>query len=422
MSGDLYRDVGSVPGLWDAWKVVRRSGQQSASRETVEEISRFEEHAQRHLNRISRQLREDRFQFDKAIGVPVRRLGKPPRPIIVATVENRIVQRRILDILQRQEDLIEFLVTPTSFGGIRGRGVRHAVSLVLREIQQEKRYFLRSDIVNFFDSIPKAVPLKVLDERLAPSPAFRKLLRDAVHIELQNLAELGQLVDLFPVSDIGVAQGSCLSLLMGNILLNQFDRLLNDRGVICVRYVDDFLLLGPSEGHVLKAFESALRVLKDLGLTAYDPRDRGDKAEVGPVRNGFTFLGCRIIPGLVRPSRRAQKKLLTSVDKILGESRRRLSTAANPHFDRRYSVSNSIHHLANVIHGWREQYAFCNDGVAFEHLDKKVVARVRRYLHTVRQAGARFDDLAQLRALGVSLLVDRTHRPTKSEGALQGAA
>lgn len=408
---DLYREVRSLPGLWGAWRAVRENGRRSGSRETAKAISAFDESAECHLNRIARQLREDRFRFSKAIGLPIKRPGKPPRPIVITTIQDRIVQRRILDILQERPEIIEFLLTPTSFGGIKGRGVREAMKVAIHEIQSGKGYYLRSDIENFFSNIPKAIPLTVLDERLPASGGFRKLLHEAVNVELANLAELGPLVSLFPLSGIGVAQGSCLSLLMGNILLYEFDRRMNDRGIVCLRYVDDFLLLGPSHAHVVKAFESASRLLTDLGLTAYDPRTAPDKAETGWIQSGFTFLGCHVVPGLIRPSSRAQRRLLEAVDKILGESMRRLSGARSTDFDRKHSVATTLQHLGNVLEGWREQYSFCNDGDAFLNLNSKVVARVRKYMEAVRRAHASLDELGRFRALGVSPLVDRRHRP-----------
>lgn len=123
---------------------------------------------------------------------------------------------------------------------------------------------------------------------------FLKLFENALRTELTNLDQLAEHKSLFPIGDKGVAQGSALSTLAGNIILQDFDRRFNDRGIVCVRYVDDFILLGPRESSVRGAFESVLKFLGNLGMSAYSPWDDGQKAECGDVRRGFTFLGCDV--------------------------------------------------------------------------------------------------------------------------------
>ena len=61
-------------------------------------------------------------------------------------------------------------------------------------------------------------------------------------------------------------------------MLREFDRALNGRGVTCVRYIDDFLLLAPSKKAAEKALVTGLRMLTALNLEAYSP---------GWVRKGF---------------------------------------------------------------------------------------------------------------------------------------
>ena len=88
-------------------------------------------------------------------------------------------------------------------------------------------------------------------------PNFLELFERATQTTLANLAHLGEDAGLFPVADKGVAQGSPLSPLIGNILLREFDANMNGRGIVCVRYVDDFVMLGPSPSILMKAFARA---------------------------------------------------------------------------------------------------------------------------------------------------------------------
>ena len=77
----------------------------------------------------------------------------------------------------------------------------------------------------------------------------------------------------------------------GKHLLEDFDRKLNGRGITCIRYIDDFLILGSDIRKVKAAFKSGLSILSHYGLTAYDPKLAEGKADQGEVWLGLEFLG-----------------------------------------------------------------------------------------------------------------------------------
>ena len=154
------------------------------------------------------------------------------------------------------------------------------------------------------------------------------LFECATETTLANLAHLGDDGALFPLGAEGVAQGSPLSPLIGNILLRAFDVKMNGRGVVCVRYIDDFVLLGPSPSALNKTFANAQAELSRFGMTAYDPAANTEKASLGKVDDGFQFLGCHIKPGLVQPCRSARQSVLQGVDETLDRRRISLQKAA----------------------------------------------------------------------------------------------
>jgi len=409
--GEWYDAVRKDRGLLNAWRAVRENGLRSRSADTRKAVVAFETEAGRHLRRIGCQLRKGRFRFEKAHGVAIDRPGKRPRPIVVPPISNRVVQRRLLDILQEEPALQPHFRAPTSFGGIEGRGVRDAFEAVRSAMTNGACYFIRSDIKDFFGNIPRDRVLKTLagginDDR------FLQLLQDAVVTELDNLQELGSSRDLFPIYDIGVAQGCCLSPLLGNILLSDFDHQMNDRGIVCLRYVDDFIILGPNAKYTMKAFDHARVWLGERGLSAYDPRSDPEKAASGWVRQGFEFLGCRVIPGLITPGEKSRKRLLASVDLLFSESERRLRAADLLRFDgRRYSVAATLQQVSHVLRGWGDQYAFCNNREALKKLDFQVQRRYRQYVKTVRHRRALLDEFTWLRLQGLHILAQSKFDP-----------
>src|SRR5438094_789308 len=86
----LYSHVRSASVLNDAWRTVRSNGLASTVRYTRDEILDFEVHAHRHLRRIQSQLKACRFSFDPQLGILQKRPGKKPRPIVIASIKNRV--------------------------------------------------------------------------------------------------------------------------------------------------------------------------------------------------------------------------------------------------------------------------------------------------------------------------------------------
>jgi hypothetical protein len=107
---------------------------------------------------------------------------------------------------------------PNSFGGVTtrdkdGRGaVPAAIAETVKEIGKGANYYIRSDIASFFTKIPKPTVLGAIGEHIADSES-RNFIRESIYIELENMAKLRRqgFDALFPIQEIGVAQGNCLS-------------------------------------------------------------------------------------------------------------------------------------------------------------------------------------------------------------------
>jgi len=355
----------SVHTLRAAWDHVRRSAEASASPVTRGEARRFAEDADGRLARVAVELAHDRFTFAPALGVARSRAGKRPRPIVIAPIESRVVTRALLDVLLDVPAIAELcLGAPTSFGGLPGRSVPAAVAAAAAAIRGGAAFHVRSDIAEFFRALPRDRAVEVVaracgDDRLA------LLLDRATATELANAAELGDDAGLFPGERRGVAQGNALSTLLGNVLLRRFDDAMNGRGITCLRYIDDFLLLGPRAAHVKKAFESAGALLAELGLRAYDPTIAAAKAAMGPVSCGVAWLGCEIVDGTARPSVASRRALLARVDRLLGDAERA-------------GLAPALAAVDESVRAFRAAYGFCDCPELFTALDARVDRTIER--------------------------------------------
>lgn len=355
-----------------AWGHVRRSAEVSSSAAIRLEARRFSDDADAQLERIAQDLRAERFLFAPALGVAKTRPDGRSRPIVVAPLASRIVTRALLDVLLSIPAVIELaLGAPNSFGGLPGRGVPHAITAAVAAVQAGATFHVRSDIADFFGKIPRARAISAV-ERAAADERLARLIERATRTELANLADLGDAGALFPGERRGVAQGNSLSTLLGNVVLRGFDESLNGRGVTCLRYVDDFLLLGARAAYVKKAFAGAERILGELDMRAYDPEREPRKAAMGETARGVAWLGCELKGGRAWPSAASRRALLVRVDRLLRDGARAADLPA------------ALSRVDDALRAFRGVYAFCDCPEVFAALDARVARKVERVSRRAR--------------------------------------
>ncbi|MGY4309000.1 RNA-directed DNA polymerase [Bradyrhizobium sp. USDA 4369] len=432
MTAAPSRLVRSRALLQRSWSIVRASGLNSLSEETVRKTKEFDANSLNHIERIAKKLRNGKFSFSDEIGVaPLKRSGNGRRPIVVAPIENRVVRRAILEVLQGYElisdekrrnfhgvDAIrKVMKTPTSVGGIAKRRVPYGLALIDSAVRDGHHWFVRSDIKDFFTRIPLAdvnhfVRTAVNDE------FFSDLFFQALKTNLANkeaLQERKHFV-LFPSDDTGVAQGSALSALAGNIILHDFDIEMNNRGIVCVRYIDDFILLGKSEKAVTAAFRSAQNRLLRLGMSVYDFTDeaarKAGKVDSGNIHNGTDVLGYRISAHALQPSRSAKRALFDKLDKIILEAERNMTSAAS---GRSHSHTRLYHHALSLMHrtiwGWSQAFKHANVPHVLQQLDAQIDQRILMLQDKTRELTRCASPLVKRRVTGIHLLQDTHGHP-----------
>lgn len=405
-----YQRVRTTRTLLAAWQAINRNAETSGSRLTRSAAREFAKDLPANLRRIQERLRKG-YKFSKAHGAtPAKGKGKSGRrPIVVAPIEDRIVQRAILDVLQSDPDLPNVqavLQTPTSIGGIPGKGVDHAIELFTQAVNEGATYVAGSDIAGFFTKIDQEEVLSFL-EKSGVQPDLVALTRAALTVELSNAEQLTEeLRSLFPTGTDGVAQGSPLSALAGNIVLSHFDATMNGRGIICIRYIDDFLLVGRSKDAVQKAMRSAATLLAEKGMGIYNPITNPSKAFAGAIGASFTFLGYDLIPGKYPPAQTSCKKLLEAIEAELSlgrktiakiVQRKEIKPAERP-------MIQSLVQIDRIVRGWRDSHRSSNCPELFRKLDGEIDHRIRSFTRFYRERAQKAENDLRRQAFGVSSL------------------
>ncbi|WP_018900051.1 reverse transcriptase domain-containing protein [Rhizobium sp. 2MFCol3.1] len=425
----LIREVRSEQNIFSAWRHVKRSALSSQNDEIRGAASEFEHAHQRHLRRIIDQLRQDRFSFDPVTGVlkDARKriaLGKDPRPIAIATLKNRVVQRAILQILQprvaidpqsqdtryemrRDERLGRINDVNRSRFGVGGLiypygGVEPAVKLIRNAIDSGGKYYYQSDIKAFFTKIPTRqvvdfVRLETKDDQLAD------LFAMGLAINLSNGDELKKYADLFPKNGIGVAQGSSLSAFSGNVLLYEMDHELNRMGVTATRYIDDILIVAKNEAELDAAIDYAERTLRSFGFGLYAPDKGSDKAARGESSNAINFLGCTIQPKRCVPSAGSIARLKETITTSLSDSKSaiRATLKSGKPLNSKNSRTSTLDSIGKRIYGWQKAFSFCTNDQPFKQLDEFVSKQILDYEASIARMLNAGDQGTRMKALGI---------------------
>lgn len=407
----LRSRLSNLANLNKAWRVVRQSALQSASSKISRLAKEFDQNSIQNLREIERALNEDAFVFKGVYARLLPRPGKNPRPLAVAPIASRIVQRAILDILWSNPKIKKRVNNKNSFGGIEKRGVKEALIEVSKCIQKGYNYYITSDISDFFQNINRQETNRVIF-LLLHDETINNLIEDSLRCEIINSTHkiIPSHINLFPKDQIGVLQGCCLSPLYGNIFLSEFDEEMNTLdGIRCIRYIDDFIILGKHQSKQLKAFRKASKILDKKGLRVYKLKEPGTKAMSGDVRRSpIEFLGCSIEKGRVRPLDKARKNLIRKIDECFKES---IAQMNNSKLDipLEKSYIKTVLNVNNLLKGWGGAFSFCNDPVFFKNLDRTVLDRFYAYHRSYQSVLARFlDPQKRQRLFGLQLVFDST--------------
>jgi group II intron reverse transcriptase/maturase len=273
---------------------------------------------------------------------PVRRvlIPKPDggmRPLGVTTLEDKIVQRATVEVLNQiyEADFLGF-----SYGFRAGRGQHDALDALYVGMERRRvNWVLDLDIREFFTSIRHEWLVKFVEHRIAD----RRIVRLIQKWLRAGVLEDGKRIE----SEAGTPQGAGISPLLANIYLHyvldlwaQAWRRQAKGDVIIVRYADDCVVGFQHEAEARRFWADLAKRFAKFGLELHPEKTRllefGRYAAEERKRTGrgkpdtFDFLGFTHVCGRTRKGRFAvlrrtsRKRMRRKLGEVKAELRRRL--------------------------------------------------------------------------------------------------
>jgi group II intron reverse transcriptase/maturase len=282
-------------------------------------------------------------EIPKATG-GMRRLGIP-------TVLDRLVTQALAQVLQ---PIFDPSFSDFSYAYRPGRSTHDAVRQAWSYVKEGRKLVVEVDLANFFDQVSH----DMLMGRLAKKIGDRRILR-----LIRRYLESGLMVNgVMSERTEGTPQGSPLSPLLANVLLDDVDQELERSGQSFVRYADDIHVYVRSRRAGARAMARLRKLLGKLQLRVNEA-----KSVVAPASRrsllGYSFWYHR---GEVR-LRVAPKSLRRMKDRV-----REITSRTSGR-----SMTQVVGKLTSYLRGWRNYFRLAQTNGIFRALDGWIRRRLR---------------------------------------------
>jgi RNA-directed DNA polymerase len=278
-------------------------------------------------------------------GGEMRKLGIP-------TVLDRFIQQALLQVLQPMWDPG---FSKHSHGFRPGRRAHDAIVEAQRYIQEGRRWVVDVDLEKFFDRVNHDVLMGRLAKRIDDARCLRLIRR---YLEAGILAN-----GLAMERTEGTPQGGPLSPLLANVLLDEVDKELENRGHAFVRYADDCNVYVRSKRAGERVMGLLRRLYTELRLRLNESKSAVDLAFNRKLL-GYSFWRA---PGRVVKRRVASKAIATMKERVRVLTRRTVGR----------SIEQVCERLRSYLLGWKQYFRLADTPRIFADLDEWIRHRLR---------------------------------------------
>lgn len=350
-------EVANEGTLREAFEQVKSNdGAPGPDGHSVEEVAR-------HLNDILpvliRELLEETYQPGAIRRVWIPKAGGGQRGLGIPDVIDRMVQQAVHLVMQPH---YQPTFHPSSHGFQEGKSCHTAIAEATRYLEEGYEWVVDIDLEKFFDQVHHERLLARLGQKVSDHRLLRLIRR---MLKAKVVMPDGVVVS----TEEGTPQGGPLSPLLSNIVLDELDRELEERGHRFVRYADDCNIYVRSERAGQRVMESIVRFIsKRLRL------------KVNPTKSAVArpeerhFLGFRL----------RREPLDGSVEVLLSKrSRDRIYEKVQKMTPKRWGqkLSRCIRELNAYLIGWVGFFRICTESEA--RTLRAIDAHIRRRLRAI---------------------------------------
>jgi RNA-directed DNA polymerase len=351
-------------------RVKANKGSAGADAMSVQQLPAY---LKQHWPAIREQLLSGTYEPQPVRRVEIPKPGGGVRKLGIPTVLDRFVQQAVMQVLQRKWD---GTFSDHSYGFRPGRSAHQAVAQVQRYIAAGHRWVVDLDLEKFFDRVCHDKLMAKIADRVSDKRLL-KLIRAFLRA---GVMEDG----LVSPVDEGTPQGGPLSPLLSNIVLDEFDRELERRGLHFARYADDSNIYVGSRRAGERVMSSLTRfITQKLKLKVNEQKS----AVAQPWER--KFLGFSFTSNPTPKRRIAPQAVLRFKERVRELTRR----------TRGISIARMAEELTQYLRGWLGYFGKCETPSVLRSLEEWVRRRLRSVLWKQWKRGkVRF---AELRKRGV---------------------
>ena len=258
-----------VPALQRAYRRQRRDAAVGVDGVTKDQ---YGQSLEANLQDLHGRLKAKRYRHQPIRRVHIPKAQGKTRPIGISAFEDKLVQDAVREVLEAiyEQDFLD-----CSYGFRPGRSAHDAVRTLKRIVDEgEVQWIFEADIVSFFDSLDRNELKKMLEVRVVDG-SLQRLIGKCLHVGVLD-------GETFVEPELGTAQGSVLSPLLGNVYLHYVLDLwfktevtprLQGKATL-IRYCDDFLIGFEREDDARRVMAVLGKRLGRFGLALHPDKTR----------------------------------------------------------------------------------------------------------------------------------------------------
>jgi RNA-directed DNA polymerase len=347
-TASLFEQICDVDSLHAGFKAVKRN--RGAPGIDNVSIADFELNLDKELSQLKKEIEGWSYKPQAVRRVEIPKAGKNAgvRLLGVPTVRDRVVQTAIKQLL---EPILDPRFSNNSYGFRPGRNQEQAVTAARNIVKSGKEFVVDIDLSKFFDRVPH----DRLMTRLSQKIEDKRILK-MIGMTLRS----GVMVDgVMEATPEGTVQGSPLSPLLSNFVLDELDKELEARGLEFCRFADDANIF-------VKSQKAGNRVLKSISRfieNRLNLKINWDKSKVALSKH-VKFLGMTIVNGTIAISKKSLDAAMATVKAL---------TPRGTHLP----LEKSLEEINQWYVGWANYYKLTNYPAQLAKIEGHIRRRLR---------------------------------------------